>query len=109
MAYANQLSHPLFMAAFFPFQPLATVVLVWVSGGGLPSLRTSLGGAVCAGGLALFTLGEAWKVWEEGGGRLGRDGEGGKEESPLQESELPLLLAGAEPAAVAQSAEQDEP
>lgn len=106
MAYAIQISHPLFMAAFYPFQPLATVVLVWATGGGLPSLRTSVGGAVCAGGLALFTLGEACKVWEEGGGRGGEGEQEIEDGGHLQEAELPLLLAGAAGAGVVGTVEE---
>jgi len=65
MAHAVQLSSPLFMAGFFPFMPLATVLLVWVSGGGLPSLNVALGGLACGLGLAVFTAGQALGALEE--------------------------------------------
>jgi drug/metabolite transporter (DMT)-like permease len=78
MCVCVDLAGPLFMAAFFPFMPVATVVLNWVSGGGLPGLQEALGGLVVASGLALFVFGkareEAEKRSAEGGLLLEEEG-----------------------------------
>ena len=69
LAVCVHLSGPLFAAAFFPFMPVATVVLNWASGGGLPDPREALGGLACAGGLGLFVLGKLREGGGVGGGR----------------------------------------
>ena len=71
MAHAVQLSSPLFMAAFFPFMPLATIFLVWVTGGGLPSSQEGVGGLLCALGLAVFVVGQARSSAEEESRKMG--------------------------------------
>ena len=92
MAVCVHLSGPLFAAAFFPFMPVATVLLSWAAGGGLPAAQEALGGLLCAGGLGLFVVGK----FREGAGAGAGEGEGEGEGEGQGESggKVPLLPAG---------------